>query len=200
VIDDEQLIADTLKGDSQAFGKLVEKYQDRLYNTLVHIIGNVEDARDIVQESFVQAFVKLDSFRGMSAFYTWLYRIALNMAAGHQRRQRSIASLEYKHEQNGMDPMDKGKTPSEQLEKKELAQQVQSALQLLSDEHRIILVLREIGGSSYETIAELLDLPVGTIRSRIHRARMQLREEIKKIIKNDGQTGREHLQTKDSES
>jgi RNA polymerase sigma-70 factor (ECF subfamily) len=178
VDDDALLIAETLAGQTAAFGKLVEKYQDRLFNTVVHLAGNVEDARDVVQEAFVQAFVKLDTFRGSSAFYTWLYRIAFNISAGQRRKHRPVGSIDRKGEQIGLDPMDNGNGPVEQLEQEECCQQVRRALRRLTDEHRKILVLREIDGCNYETIAGILDLPVGTVRSRLHRARMQLREEL----------------------
>ena len=94
--DDAPLIAATLAGDSAAFGQLVGLYQDRLYNSLLRVVGSAEDARDIVQDAFVQAFLKLDTFRGSSAFYTWLYRIAFNLAMSHARegsgrRRRSTA-------------------------------------------------------------------------------------------------------------
>ena len=114
--DDANLIAETLAGQTAAFGKLVEKYQDRLFNTLSHLAGNAEDARDIVQEAFVQAFIKLDSFRGSSAFYTWLYRIAFNISAGWRRKRRPMSSIEQNREQIGMEPMDNGLGPVEQLE------------------------------------------------------------------------------------
>jgi RNA polymerase sigma-70 factor, ECF subfamily len=181
VIDDSKTIADTLKGDTDAFGKLVEKYQDRLFNMLVHLIGNHEDAKDVAQEAFVQAFVKLNTFQGVSAFYTWLYRIALNLAAGQRRRQRPVTSLEHQREQFGLDPMDNNKGPSRIAEQKEQAKKVHNALQRLNEEHQAVLMLREIGNFSYEDIAEILELPVGTIRSRIHRARMQLRDEFGKF-------------------
>ena len=87
--DDAPLIAATLAGDTAAFGRLVGLYQDRLYNSLLRVLGSAEDARDITQDAFVQAFVKLNSFRGSSAFYTWLYRIAFNLAMSHARRERT---------------------------------------------------------------------------------------------------------------
>jgi RNA polymerase sigma-70 factor, ECF subfamily len=181
VSDDADLIAQTLAGQTAAFGKLVQKYQDRLFNTVAHLAGNCEDARDIVQEAFVQAFVKLDSFRGSSAFYTWLYRIAFNISAGWRRKHRPVGSLDRNREELGMEPTDNGDSPLEKLERQERCGQVRRALRQLSDEHRKILVLREIEGCEYESIAEILDLPIGTVRSRLHRARMQLRDELMKI-------------------
>ncbi len=174
--DDANLIAETLAGQTAAFGKLVEKYQDRLFNTLVHLTGNAEDARDMAQEAFVQAFIKLDSFRGSSAFYTWLYRIGFNISAGMRRKHRPLSSIDCNGECNGMDPADNGNGPLEIVEQNERCRQVRHAIGQLSDEHRRVLVLREFEGFDYDTIAEVLDLPVGTVRSRLHRARLQMRE------------------------
>lgn len=183
--DDAQLIDESLAGGSAAFGQLVTKYQDRLYNTIVHVIGSTEEAYDIVQDAFVQAFIKLESFQRTSAFYTWLYRIAFNLAISRRRRQRTVISVEQNREQTGEEPLQRGGNPADRLEQQERARQVQAGLAKLSDEHRMVLVLREIDGCCYETIAEMLDLPVGTVRSRLHRARMQLRDELKEILQED---------------
>ena len=182
VNDDANLIDETLAGHTAAFGELVQKYQDRLYNTVVHVAGNAEDARDIVQDAFVQAFIKLDTFQRNSAFYTWLYRIAFNMAASHRRRQRPTLSLELARETSGIEPMDTLRPPNEQLEQNERCRQVRRAIGQLNDEHRVVVVLREIDGCCYETIADILELPIGTVRSRLHRARLQLREKLKEVL------------------
>lgn len=182
VKDDVQLIAEALDGDSAAFGQLVTRYQDRLYNTLVHVVGCREMARDVVQDAFVQAYVKLESFEGASAFYTWLYRIAVNLAISRRRREKPMASVDQVREVLGHEPPDTADPPEARLEQQERARQVQQALAAVSDEHRTILTLREMDGCSYEQIAEILELPVGTIRSRLHRARMQLREQLKGVI------------------
>jgi len=182
VNDDARLIEETLAGNSAAFGQLVQRYQDRLYNTLVHVIGSPEDALDVVQDAFVQAFVKLESFRGRSAFYTWLYRIAFNVAATQRRRRRPVLSVDHAREEGGDEPVDPDQGPLDHLEQEERCRQVREALKVLSDEHREVLVLREIDGCCYETIAEILDLPVGTVRSRLHRARLQLRDELKEVL------------------
>ncbi len=180
--DDTLLIADTLAGQSEAFGHLVRKYQDRLYNTVYHVAGNAEDARDVVQDAFVQAFVKLDTFQGKSAFYTWLYRIAFNVAATYRRRRRPAASVEHLRETAGLEPVSGEGEPHEHAIREERVGQVHEALAELSDEHRNILVLREIDGCCYETISEILDLPIGTVRSRLHRARLQLRDQLKEVL------------------
>ena len=180
--DDAQLIEQTLAGQSAAFGQLVRKYQDRLYNTLLHVVGHAEDARDVVQDAFVQAFVKLDSFQRSSTFYTWLYRIAFNVAVSHHRRRRSAASVEQARELSGAEVVDAGDDPHTHLERAERCRQVRQALGELSEEHRAILVLREIDGCCYDTIAEILDIPVGTVRSRLHRARLQLHDVLKELL------------------
>lgn len=180
--DDAQLIDQTLAGKSRAFGQLVQKYQDRLYNTIVHVLGSAEDARDVVQEAFVQAFLKLETFQGSSAFYTWLYRIAFNVAASHCRRRRPSVSVEQVRQHTGSEPVDSNPGPEARLEQQERCRQVREALAALSDEHRRVLVLREIDGCCYETIAEVLNVPIGTVRSRLHRARLQLREQLKEVL------------------
>lgn len=182
VNDDSQLIDQTLQGHPAAFGQLVHKYQDRLYNSLAHAMGHAEDARDVVQDAFVQAFVKLETFRHGSAFYTWLYRIAFNLAATRQRRKRPASSIEQARAAGGNEPVDPGDGPSQGLEQEERRRQVQAAIAQLSDEFRTVLVLREIDGCCYEAIAEMLDLPVGTVRSRLHRARLQLRDQLKEVM------------------
>lgn len=192
---DAELIAAALEGQSLAFGELVCRYQDRLYHALVHLVGSADDARDIAQDAFVQAYVKLDSFQGASAFYTWLYRIAMNLASSRFRRQRRHVSVEAAREQSGEEPVDgrhradgrgtEDHGPAERLMQSERVGQVQTALLALSDEHRHVLVLRELEGWSYETIADTLDLPVGTVRSRLHRARIELRAQLQEVFEED---------------
>jgi RNA polymerase sigma-70 factor (ECF subfamily) len=185
VNDDAQLIDATLAGKSEAFGRLVLKYQDRLYNTLVHVVGCREEAKDVAQDAFVQAFVKLDTFKRGSAFYTWLYRIAFNQAVSKRRKRKPTVSIDITREQTGQEPVQPGGSPSERIERRERAAQVRRALAALSEEHRAILVLREVEGFDYETIAEILDLPVGTVRSRLHRARLDLKGQLKEVLQED---------------
>jgi RNA polymerase sigma-70 factor, ECF subfamily len=174
--DDASLIAATLAGDTAAFGQLVGLYQDRLYNSLVRVLGSAEDAADIVQDAFMQAYTKLGTFRGTSAFYTWLYRIAFNLAMSHTRRQHKAASLDGMKSLVGEEPLDGEPTAESGMIQQERAELVHAALGQLTMEYRQILVLREIDGCRYEEIAEILDVPVGTVRSRLFRARMQMRD------------------------
>ena len=185
--DDTRLIDEALEGDSAAFGQLVLKYQDRLFNTMMHVVRSREEAEDVVQEAFVQAFVKLDTFRRTSAFYTWLYRIAFNMAVSRIRRRRPEVSVDQTRELTGIEPVDDGAPPTERIEQEEAAGQVHAALAELSEEHRAILVLREMEGFCYESIAEVLDIAPGTVRSRLHRARLRLREQLKDVLQGAGE-------------
>ncbi len=173
--DDSQLVQATLAGDRDAFGHLVHRYQDRVFNTMTRVLGNQADARDITQDAFVQAFVKLESFRGDAKFYTWLYRIAMNLALSHRRRRRPTESLDATKDNVGEEPVAEQPSAAQQLVEQERAEQLQQALLRLSDEHRQILVLRELEGCDYESISEILELPVGTVRSRLFRARTQLK-------------------------
>jgi RNA polymerase sigma-70 factor (ECF subfamily) len=184
VVDDKQLIEAALAGNSAAFGDLVRKYQDRLYNTICHLTGSPEDAKDVVQDAFVKAFVKLETFQRASGFYTWLYRIAFNTAMSRQRRRRPTQSIESRHD-CGQEPLDPGAAPGDRIEREELAEQVRGALETLSEEHRTVLVLRDIDGCDYEAMAEILEIPIGTVRSRLHRARLQLRDQLKKVLQTD---------------
>jgi RNA polymerase sigma-70 factor (ECF subfamily) len=174
--DDASLIAAALGGETAAFGQLVSRYQDRLYNSLLRVLSSSEDAADIVQDAFLQAYRKLESFRGGSQFYTWLYRIAFNLAMSHMRRGRKEGSLDQMKLQIGSEPVDGQPAVDAGLLQQERAESVHAALAELSDEHRQIVVLREIDGYSYEDIAEILELPVGTVRSRLFRARVEMRD------------------------
>ena len=180
--DDFQLIDATLAGDREAFGILVLRHQDRLYTSLVHVTGSRSDAEDVVQDAFVQAFVKLPTFQRTSDFYTWLYIIAFNLAVSHRRRKRPELSVEESRECGGDEPASTEPAVGARVEREEGIAQIRSALARLSEEHRAILVLRELEGCDYDTIAEMLDLPVGTVRSRLHRARHQLREILKEDL------------------
>ncbi len=185
VKEDQVLIAETLAGDASAFGLLVRRYQDRLYNAMVQSMGMWDEAHDVVQDAFVQAFLKLHSFQGQSKFYTWLYRIAFNTAASRRRKHRPSLSLDQSREAGGHEPLYSGEAPHDRMLRSERVLRVQRALATLTEDHRTILVLREIDGLAYEDIAEILELPVGTVRSRLFRARMQLREELREVVEDE---------------
>lgn len=183
---DEQLIARTISGEQEAFGMLILKYQPRLYNAMVHFLRNQSEAEDVVQDAFVLALTKLESFKGNSQFYTWLYRIAHNSAISKLRKKRPTTSLDLgsgDESSPGFSVPDEGDRPGERLEKEEQIQALMEAMGRLSDEHRSILILREMESMDYEAIAGVLQLPVGTVRSRLHRARGCLREMMESMEK-----------------
>lgn len=179
---DTTLVQAALGGDKRAYGDLVERYQERIFNTLVRVLGSRDDARDVTQDAFVQALVKLESFRGDAQFYTWLYRIAMNLALSQRRRRKPTESLDAVKEHLGAEPTVQQPTAAQQLIQRERAEQLQTALLQLSDEHRQILVLREMEGFDYVAIGEILEMPVGTVRSRLFRARLQLKQKLETIM------------------
>lgn len=189
--DEAELIRSTLAGQTASFGELVLKYQDRLYNTLYRVLGSAEDARDVVQDAFVQAFLKLESFRGSAAFYTWLYRIAFNLAMSHRRRQRPTASLDFSRSEHGVEPVDGQPTPDAHVARHDRARLVHAALAELAAEFRQVIVLRELEGCRYEEIAEILELPIGTVRSRLFRARIALRDRLAPMLNDEELSSRQ---------
>ena len=176
--DDHRLIRDCLQGQTNAFGELVQRYQDRLYNTVYRLLDNAEDARDVVQDAFLSAYQSLDSFKGDSLFFTWLYRIAVNAAFSLKRKQRATLSIYRGEEGGGHEPHDPSLTsqPDHALESADEERRIQQALNRLSPEHRVVLIMKDMEGQKYDIMAEVLGVPIGTIRSRLHRARMELRE------------------------
>jgi RNA polymerase sigma-70 factor (ECF subfamily) len=182
--DDQRLIAHCLQGDTAAFGELVRRYQDRLFNTVYRLLDNAEDAQDVVQEAFLNAYQSLDSFKGDSQFFTWLYRIAFNTAVSLKRKQRSTVSIDAgRNGEAAVDPLDASEygRPGYELERAEEDRQVQEALNRLSPEHRTVLILKDMEGQKYEVMAEILGVPIGTIRSRLHRARAELRDVLQQM-------------------
>lgn len=187
--EDVELIERIKRGETEAYGELVEKYQDRLFNTCWRISGHLEDARDLTQEAFLRAYEKLATFRDQSSFYTWIYRVAVNLALSHRRtnRRRRLAPTDLgsggaagtqaeqlaERAANGEDGC-----PTKAADDAELQQAIAHALQALDDEHRAVVVLRDIEEFEYAEIAEILEIPAGTVKSRLHRARMTLRAAI----------------------
>jgi RNA polymerase sigma-70 factor (ECF subfamily) len=186
--DDQRLIAECLQGNTAAFGVLVRCYQDRLYNSVYRLVDNAEDAQDVVQEAFLNAYQSLDSFKGDSLFFTWLYRIAVNTAISLKRKRRVMMRMDggVNGEQT-IDPHDPSveSQPGHALEQAEQGRRIREALNRLSPEHRAVLVMKDMEGQKYETMAEILQVPIGTIRSRLHRARLELRELLEKSERED---------------
>lgn len=176
--DDRRLIGESLKGRQDAYGELVQRYQNRLFNTVLRLLDNAEDAQDVTQEAFFSAYQSLGNFKGDSLFFTWLYRIAVNAAISMKRRKKVWVSLDLSSEHDlAMEPVDQSIEcqPGEALLRQEEEEVLQSALNRMSLEHRSVIVLKDIEDMRYEDIAEILQVPVGTVRSRLHRARLELR-------------------------
>jgi RNA polymerase sigma-70 factor (ECF subfamily) len=185
---DHTLIENCLAGRREAFGQLVERYQNRLFHSLLHLLGSTEDAQDAAQDAFVQAFEKLASFRGQSQFYSWLFRIAFNTAVSTKRKTRRMSvSLDGRREATGTEPTDANPStePSYAMDVSDRQRLVRQALADLSDDFRTALVLKEMDGMSYEEIADVIEVPLGTVRSRIHRARLELRDKLSVLLKSE---------------
>ena len=175
VSEEAQLIDQALQGDRAAFARLVELNQDRLFASMLQVTGSPEEAEEVVQEAFIRVFMKLDTFQRNSQFFTWLYRIAFNSALTRRRRKRARVSLDHCRENNGLEVTDEGDSVDEPMLREERVVMVRQAMRTLTDEHRTILVLREMEEHSYEDIAEILEISIGTVRSRLSRARRQLK-------------------------
>lgn len=179
---EEELIAKAAKGDQDAFAQLLELHKGKIYGLTLRLTGSAEDAMDLTQETFFNAWRGLPRFHGQSKFSTWLYRLATNAAIDFLRREKrrgavTTVSLYAEEEpQRALDIPDHRFTPQTELERKELQEAIQRGLGRLSDEHRQALVLREVNGLSYAEIAQVLGVEEGTVKSRISRARMALRK------------------------
>ena len=177
----EELARAAAAGDEEAFAELVRLHEKKVYHLALKMCGNAEDAADVAQEAFLSAWKGLPNFRGDAGFATWLYRLTSNAAIDLLRRskkQRGEVSLD--DEETGMDPVDGDLPLQEQVEASELREAVTAGLAELSEDHRQALVLREIQELSYEEIAAALDVDLGTVKSRISRARRALRKILQK--------------------
>lgn len=173
---DRELVEFALQGDQYGYEQLLLRYQDRLFRSISITIGSQAIAEEIVQEAFIQAFLHLHTMRHQSTFYTWLYRIALNSRRKnlrHHNRTLQFVNNVSREDYATTDPND---SPPRSLERKEECARVRSALNQLNDKHREILILREFEGFDYQTIADTMDIDLGTVRSRLSRARSQFRE------------------------
>jgi RNA polymerase sigma-70 factor (ECF subfamily) len=185
-VEDAELVERVKSGHPEAFGELVLRYQDRLFNTCWRICGHMEDARDITQQAFLRAYEALPGFRHESGFYTWIYRVAVNLALSHRRSaaRHRLASLDgspqsgTQAENLTRDRITAADAAERSADTADLQRAVAHALQELPEDDRAVLVLRDIEGFDYQEIAGILEVPTGTVKSRLHRARMALREAV----------------------
>jgi RNA polymerase sigma-70 factor (ECF subfamily) len=195
---DAELLTRAKAGDRAAFGQIVLKYQDRLYNAVLRLVGDPEEARELAQETFARGLAKLDTYRGDAAPYTWLFRIATNLAISQLRKVQRHRTFSLDGtggvgggQSNGRSPpRDQaaglaerlragGAGPAERVENRERDEMVVAALGRLDAEYRAVLVMRDIEGFDYQQMADVLGLPLGTLKSRLFRARLALRDELR---------------------
>jgi|SRR5579871_2234774 len=178
--EDEILVRRAQKGESRAFDVLVERYKERLYATVYHMTSNHEDANDLVQDTFIKAYKSLNSFRGQSSFYTWVYRIAVNRTINFikRRKNRNQYSLDDVDSSIQNDPdlveMMSHVTPRREVGLAELHEKLNEALQQLSDSHRAVVTMHDVQGMTHADIAQVMKCSEGTVRSRLFYARQQL--------------------------
>jgi RNA polymerase sigma-70 factor (ECF subfamily) len=185
---DQQLVERVQRGDKAAFDLLVVKYQRKIFRLLSRLIRDAAEIEDVAQEAFVKAYRALPNFRGDSAFYTWLYRIAINTAKNYLVSQGRRAPTSTQSDVEDAETFDDGdhlrdlNTPDSMLVTKQVGEAVNRAIDQLPEDLRTAIVLREIEGLSYEEIAESMQCPIGTVRSRIFRAREAIALELRPIL------------------
>jgi RNA polymerase sigma-70 factor (ECF subfamily) len=184
---DQQLVERVQAGDKTAFDLLVRKYQHRVLKLVSRFVSDAAEAEDVAQEAFLKAYRALASFRGDSAFYTWLYRIAINTAKNAlvSNRRRPVdfdLDLQDPEQYDRHARLKEGDTPEGVLLTEEIRSVVEKAMEQLPEDLRTAIVLRELEGLSYEEIAEAMDCPVGTVRSRIFRAREAIDKKLKPLL------------------
>ena len=184
---DEQLVERVQRGDKAAFNLLVKKYQHKVVNLVARYVNNPGDVPDVAQEAFIKAYRALPTFRGESAFYTWLYRIAVNTAKNYltsqgRRPPSSDVEADEAESYGGGEALQEVSTPENLALTDEIKRTVFSAIEALPEDLRTAITLRELEGLSYEEIAEIMDCPVGTVRSRIFRAREAIDKKLQPLI------------------
>ena len=193
-INDDVLIEQYRNGDSAAIEQLVLKYQNRIYNVILKICADPDDAAELTQETFVKVIENLDKFEGRSGFYTWAFRIAVNLTLNYCQRNSKLAFRSLDAEQQQDDSQvkqvlkdflsdDSSPDPAAEVQSKELYRIAARTLMGLDETHRAVIVLRDIEGMSYARIAEVLDIELGTVRSRLSRARSKMRDILEAILR-----------------
>ncbi len=188
------LVKKSQEGDSLSFEELVKRYEKKIYNLAYRIMGNKEDANDILQETFLEAFRKLSSFEGKSKFSTWLYRIAVNLCLMKKRREKKIDEVpldmpiltKEEDEIKGELRDDWSKNPLATLENKEVRKKLSKAIDSLPEEYRTVILLRGVNGLSNEEVAKVLKISLPAVKSRLHRARLFVRDQLSQYFKGEG--------------
>jgi RNA polymerase sigma-70 factor (ECF subfamily) len=191
-MDDLRCVAAVRKGQLDAFSQVVRRYQDRLFNMILRLMGDYEEAADLTQQAFLKAYESLDGFRGDSSFYTWLYRIGVNVTLDARKRRARSPEVSAESFPSGDDNDGNGTRfdavasvaddPAQRSLAIEREQAVAAAIKTLDEMHRSVLVLRDIEGMDYDEIASVLGIPRGTVKSRLHRARLEMRDKLKDLM------------------
>ncbi len=184
VLPDEDLIRAAVAGDAAAFRELLERYKKRAFGVAIGIVGDPDEAQDVVQDAFIKAYYNLKEFRFGSNFYTWFYRLLVNQAIDRWRKTSRAAAvpLEEKwlsEESSPPDTVAFPRTPEELMGNRELTEALDRAIGALPEYHRAVIVLREVDGLAYEEIAKVMKCSVGTVMSRLHYARAKLKDALK---------------------
>ena len=192
-INDAKLVDRCRRGDSTAMEQLILRYQDRIYNVIFRICTNNDDAAELTQETFVKIIEKIDEFEGRSSFYTWAFRIAVNLTLNYCQRTGRLKIRSLDTEQDNPDSQAKrhlkeiltdenSPDPASVAQNRELCRLVMTAMKQLDDDHRAVLVLRDIEGMNYARIADVLDIELGTVKSRLSRARNNLKKIMEAMV------------------
>jgi RNA polymerase sigma-70 factor (ECF subfamily) len=192
-IDDSILVRQCRQGDSEAMERLIRKYQSRIYNIILRMCANPDDAAELTQETFVKIIEKIEGFQGRSSFYTWAFRIAVNLTINYCKknvklRLRSLDAQQDEHNEQARQQLkeylsdDSLPDPATVAQNKELCELAVKSLMKLDEDQKAVVVLRDIEGMSYAQIAEVLDIELGTVRSRLSRARSNLREILESFL------------------
>ena len=193
-VDDAMLVERCRRGDSAAMERLILKYQNRIYNIILKMCANPDDAAELTQETFVKIIEKIDKFEGRSGFYTWAFRIAVNLTLNYCQRSvrlgyRSLDADDSEHSRQAKAQLkqflsdDSSPDPAAVAESRDLCEIVVKALMKLEEAHRAVVVLRDIEGMSYAQIAKVIDVEVGTVKSRLSRARSNLKEILEMMLR-----------------
>lgn len=180
-LDDQKLVVQSQAGDERAFRELVRRYQQKVYGVALGMLHSPDDAMDVTQEAFIRVHKYLDRFKGNSSFYTWAYRITVNLCIDHLRKQKRAPAVEFDDALDHDDtaggeivPSTLGMNPARNLDRRELGQKLQEALATLSPAHRAVILMREVEGMSYKEMAEAQEISIGTVMSRLFHARRRM--------------------------